>query len=147
MKPMSCHLYGPYPYEERGKTRTRVFRKTARIFQIYLPRKPPLLDMSYLGDQANPHCNWKNPSRLVSHGTMPPITVCRTHIQNRCVHGAVHGLSHFHNHYFGACCPGTAVAAVPLRSVRITCNAAIQSLVVCKALLWCVQISNAMLTS
>ena len=68
------------PYEERGKTWTRVFRKTAQVFQIYLPRKPPLLenlDMSYLGDLANPHCNWENPSRLVSHGTTPPITVCR----------------------------------------------------------------------
>ena len=69
-----------YPYEERGKTQSRVLRKTARIFQIYLPRKPPLLenpDLSYLGDLANSHCNWENPSRLVSHGMTPPIRVCR----------------------------------------------------------------------
>ena len=52
----------------------------------------------------------------------------------------------FSSHYFCGSCLGTPVAPIPLRTGIVTCNAAMHTIVVCKASLWCVHISSVQLT-
>ena len=52
----------------------------------------------------------------------------------------------FSSHYLCGSCPGTPVAPIPLRTSIVTCKAAMHTVVVCKASLWCVHISSVQLT-
>ncbi len=137
----SCHAkliyYVTVPwctYDWRGKTRTRVFQETGRIFLIIRPRNFSLLgNPAGLTRETRPIRPGKpsNPAageRARSSGTTPPLQFAGTHIQTGCVHGAIHG--HFKGHYFCSSCPGTPVAPLPLRTGTITGDAATQSIVV-----------------